>query len=227
MQPQNLSLFHLVRPPQSSAGSPPLLLLLHGFGSNEQDLFGLAPLVDGRFLVLSARGPNVIGRNSFAWFQVNFQPGGRNTINQQQAEESLERLTRFIDEAVKAYGADPKQVYLMGFSQGAIMSASIVLTRPELVAGAVLMSGRVLSEILPRMVTPEELQGLPILVVHGLNDQVLPIDHGRNTRQIFEKLPVDLTYREYPMGHEISRESLTDILEWLSGRMQDNREESL
>src|SRR5438034_8443226 len=215
---EELSLVHLVRQPLVKGGSPPLLLLLHGVGSNEYDLFELAPYLDGRFLIISARAPNTLGRDSYAWFEVNFTPQGP-VIIPEQAEASRKRLITFIDEVVKAYGADAQQVYLMGFSQGAIMSASVALTRPDLVAGAVLMSGRILPQIEPLIAAPEKLQDLPILVVHGTADAVLPISHGRASHKRLSALPVDLLYREYPMGHEVSRESLADVVAWLSARL--------
>ena len=128
-------------------------------------------------------------------------------------------LIRFIEAVPQAYGADPDRVYLMGFSQGAIMSASVALTRPDLVAGAVLMSGRVLPEIAPQTAPAARLAGLPILLVHGLADAVLPIQHGRASRALLEKLPVELEYREYPMGHEVSAASLADVAAWLRRRL--------
>jgi phospholipase/carboxylesterase len=213
-----LSLVHLVRQPKVEASTPPLLLLLHGVGSNERDLFGLVPYLDKRFLIISARAPNTLGPGSYAWFEVDFNPQGP-VINPEQAEASRKTLITFQDEAVKAYGTDPKQVYLMGFSQGAIMSASVALTRPELVAGAVLMSGRILPEIQPLIASNEELTGLPFLVVHGTADMVLPISHGRASRQLLSSLPVELTYHEYRMGHEVSQESLADVTAWLSAQL--------
>ena len=107
----------------------------------------------------------------------------------------------------------------MGFSQGAIISASVALTRPELVAGLVMMSGRILPQIEPLMATPEKLKGLPVLAVHGTADTVLPIEHGRASRKTLSALPVDLLYREYPMGHEVSQESLDDVTSWLSAHL--------
>jgi phospholipase/carboxylesterase len=215
---KTLSLVHLVRQPKVEASTPPLLLLLHGVGSNEHDLFGLVPYLDKRFLIISARAPNTLGPGSYAWFEVDFTPQG-SVINPAQAEASRKALIKFQDEAVKAYGANPKQVYLMGFSQGAIMSASVALTQPELVAGAALMSGRILPEIQPLIASNEELTGLPFLVVHGTADMVLPISHGRASRQLLSSLPVELTYHEYRMGHEVSQESLADVTAWLSAQL--------
>ena len=214
-----LPLVHLVRQPIIEADTPPLLLLLHGVGSNEHDLFELAPFLDKRFLIISVRAPNTLGPGSFAWFEVNFTPQGP-AINPEQAEASRETLIIFIKEAITTYGANPKQVYLMGFSQGAIMSASVALTRPELVAGAALMSGRILPEIQPLIASHEELSGFPFLVVHGTADMVLPISYGRASRTLLSSLPVDLTYHEYPMGHEVSQASLRDVTAWLSEQLE-------
>jgi phospholipase/carboxylesterase len=215
---KTLSLVHLVRQPKVEASAPPLLLLLHGIGSNEYDLYGLAPFLDERFLIISVRAPNTLGPGSYAWFEADFTPQGP-VINPEQAEVSRKTLITFLNEAVTAYGADPKQVYLMGFSQGAIMSASVALTKPGLVAGVVLMSGRILPEIQPLIAPREELEGLPFLVVHGIVDMVLPITYGRASRELLSSLPVELTYHEYPMGHEVNQESLSDVTAWLSQQL--------
>ena len=219
---KTLPLVHLVRQPIIEAGTLPLLLLLHGIGSNEYDLYGLAPFLDGRFLIISVRALNTLGPGSYAWFDADFTPQGP-VINPEQAEASRKTLITFLKEAVTAYGADPKQVYLMGFSQGAIMSASVALTQPELVAGAVLMSGRILPEIRPLMASNEELSGFPFLVVHGTVDMVLPITYGRASRELLSSLPVNLTYHEYPMGHEVNQESLSDVTAWLTEQLDKAR----
>jgi len=220
VQISQLSLEHIIRESLARSEKPPLLLLLHGVGSNEEDLFGLADHLDERFFIISARGPYTLGYGAYAWFHVQFTADGP-VIQPEEAEKSRLALLGFIDEAVEAYGLDPEKVYLMGFSQGAIMSMSLALTAPEKLAGVVAMSGRTLPEILPRISPPEKLKGFPIFVVHGTADQILPINYGRDTRDILSRLPVDLTYREYPMAHHVSAESLADIAGWLKDRLDD------
>jgi len=107
----------------------------------------------------------------------------------------------------------------MGFSQGATMSASVALTRADLVAGAVLMSGRILPDIRPLLATPAHLSELLVLIVHGTADTALPLQHGRASRDLLSQLPVDLTYHEYAMGHEVSQESLAVTSARLSARL--------
>jgi len=213
-----LSLVHRVRQPQDGGARPPLLLLLHGVGSHEEDLLGLAPYLDPRFLIVSARGPITIAPGMYAWFQVVLDPM-HPVINPEQAESSRRAIIRFLGEAVEAYGADRGRVFLMGFSQGAIMSLSVALTEPAAVAGVVAMSGRLLPEVLPLLPPPDALRGLAILLQHGTADQVLPIHHGRSARDRLAALPLDLTYREYAMGHQVSEESLADAAAWLRAQL--------
>lgn len=220
MTQRPLSLTHLVRQPLVASDTPPLLLLLHGIGSNERDLFSLAQYFDERFLVLSARAPNTRMPGSYAWFEIAFTPHGI-VIDLDQAEQSLQLLISFVEDAVEVYRADTRRVYLMGFSQGAIMSACVALTRPDLLNGAVLMSGRIPPEILPAIAPTERLQGVHFLVVHGLYDNTLPIEYGRASRDLLQKLPVDLSYKEYPMGHEVTSTSLIDVATWLTNRLND------
>lgn len=218
METKPLELTHLVREPLAGAGSPPLLVLLHGFGSNEYDLFSMAPYLDGRFLIVSARAPFTLQPGSYAWFDLGITPT-EVLIDPRQADLARNQIIRFVGEAVAAYGADARQVYLMGFSQGAMMSAAVALTRPELVAGVVMMSGRVPPELLPLLAPRERLVGLPFLVIHGTLDPLLPVEHGRASHGILTSLPVDLVYQEYPMGHEVNADSFATVASWLTDRL--------
>lgn len=222
-----LGLQHLVHPPSPGAqpGRPPLLLLLHGVGSHEADLFALAPTLDRRLLCLSLRAPFVLAPGSYAWFEVELNPVAP-VIDVEQAEESRRRVAEFIPRAVQHYRADPARVFVLGFSQGAIISLALCLTRPDLLAGVVALSGRTLPELFSqegpmagRLAPPEALEGLPILVLHGTHDPVLPIHFGRDTRERFDALPVDLRYHELPMAHTVSPEALVLAQRWLTDQL--------
>ena len=212
-------LIHSFRPSAAGAnpaGSrPPLLILLHGVGSNEQSMAAIAPAFDPRFVVLSVRSPLVLGPDSFAWFHVNFTSAGP-VIIAAEAQAGWETIARFIDEAVTAYSADPARVYLAGFSQGGIMSLATVLTSPDRIAGVASMSGRLLPEVLPHVAAPSALRDKPVLVVHGTEDEVLGIQFARSARQKLEELGVNLTYREFTMRHQVTRESVTAVSSWLT-----------
>ncbi len=223
MADRKLSLTHLMRgPAREGRTAAPLLLLLHGIGSNEEDLFGLAPYLDERLVVVSARAPVALDYGGYGWFRIEFTPRGM-VADIEQANKSLRLLPGFVDELIEAYGADAGRVYLMGFSQGAMMSLALTLTSPEKVAGLVAMSGRLPRQVLELEPDRDALSGKPVLVTHGLYDPVLPVENGRAVRDYLAGLPVELTYREYPMRHEVSAESLRDVTAWLTRTLDSSR----
>src|SRR5262249_35797786 len=155
MSDHTFSLFHQTAPPKSGLEvKPPLLLLLHGYGANEDDLFSLAPYLDERFMIVSARGPIPLKPMSYAWLSVGFTPQGI-IVNPEEVESSRRRIHKFIGEIVNAYECDPDAVYLMGFSQGAMMSLAVALTYPGSAAGVVAMSGRMLQQT-PAMIADKD-----------------------------------------------------------------------
>jgi phospholipase/carboxylesterase len=218
MNESNLPLVHLARRPPDTASPPPMLILLHGYGSNEQDLFGLVPYLDDRLLIVSARAPYTLMPGMYGWFTLDITPRGIG-VDPDEAEASRQQVAAFVEQAAAVYGADPARVILGGFSQGGMMAAAVALTRPELLAGAMVLSGMVPHELLPQIAPPEQLAGKPFLVQHGTYDPVLPVQLGRAGRDLLQTLPVALTYHEYPIAHEISLESLNDMRAWLADRL--------
>jgi phospholipase/carboxylesterase len=188
-------------------------------------LLGLASKLDPRFLVLSLRAPFPLGPGSFAWFEVELSPISP-VIRPEQAEASRAGLAEFVPAALAAYHADESRVYLLGFSQGAIMSLALALTRPDMIAGVVAISGRTLPELFQdagqlggKLASRSALRGLPILVLHGAEDRVLPVAFARETRRILESLPVDLAYEELPMGHTVGPEALDRTAVWITRQL--------
>jgi phospholipase/carboxylesterase len=218
MSEKSFSLTYRLALPRNPSEKPPLLLLLHGFGANEDDLFSLAPYLDERFLIVSARAPVTLQPHSYAWFNLNFTPQGV-IVDLDEEKQSLITLNKFINELIDFYQIDRRLVYLMGFSQGAMMSLAIALTFPGTAAAVVSMSGRLLSQTANEVTDKDTLIGLPIFIAHGTHDDILPIQQARNTRAKLSEFPVDLTYREYDMGHEISAESIDDIMRWLKNQL--------
>src|SRR5262245_50708304 len=175
MSDHTFSLFHQAAPPRSGlAEKPPLLLLLHGYGANEDDLFSLAPYLDERFMIVSARAPITLQPASYAWFNLGFTPQGI-LVDPEEVESARRMIHKFLGELIETYECDSNAVYLMGFSQGAMMSLSLALTYPGSAAGVVAMSGRVLPQALQSISDKDILTGLPIFVAHGSRDMLIPI----------------------------------------------------
>lgn len=214
-----LNLTHLMRPalvkPEEGEAAP-LLLLLHGRGADEADLMGLEEALDPRFVVVSPRAPYTYG-DGWAWY-------GRADVgrpDQETFQAGLGELRTFIEGLPAAYGVDPARVYIFGFSQGAIVGSALTMLAPEIVTGLVMHSGYLPAALegnteLAEAVKPESLEGKAIFMAHGEYDAVVPTGLGRATYEYLVDARANVIYREYPIGHAISEESLYDASEWLT-----------
>jgi phospholipase/carboxylesterase len=212
-----LPVTHLYRPADPVTDAPWLLVLLHGVGSNEADLFGLAPAVPVRFHVLSLRAPFRMGPNAFGWFTFAVRPDGQRVIDAEQELSSRTLLAQVISSSVEQLSVPAERVVVGGFSQGGIMSLSLLLTRPELMTAAVVMHSRLLPEVAPLMAPAAALRGRRIWVSHGTTDQVMPLANAHDIRDRVQELPIELSYAEFPGGHEIRPAELSAAMTWLNG----------
>lgn len=212
---KNLSLPHLTQFPASISPEAisvfPTILSLHGRGSNESDLIGLADYLPKNFLWVSPRGPFSLGSNSYEWFQIS-QVGKPDPT---RLAHALDTIDKFIDEIIANYPVDKNKLYLLGFSQGSIVSMSYALTRPERVAGVIAQSGYIPHES-GLHIDEAGVKGKPFILTHGIQDPMLPVDWARRSRDTLQKLQTNLEYHEFNMGHNITAESLAVINSWLS-----------
>ncbi len=218
MTKANLSLVHEVLKPKNKTEKPPLLLMLHGYGSHEQDLFSMAPMLNDDCLIVSARAPITLPWGGFAWYEIDFDNRGGKMSNIPQAKESLEIILKFIDEVHEAYGTDPEKTHLFGFSQGCILSYALALNHPQKFQNIFALSGYILKDIIPEKFKSSELAHLDVFASHGTQDEVLPVEWARNAMKILEKLKIPHQYNEYPMGHGINNDCLEDLQQWMKER---------
>lgn len=214
-------LAYRVRAAQVETSKAPCLLLLHGVGSNESGFIELARQMDPRLVVILLRGPLVFAPGRFAWFQVSFTPSGP-AIDAAQAERSRSLLRDFIGQLPARHGVDPGRIWIAGFSQGGIMSASVALTAPDSVAGFGVLSGRILPEVLPRVQQGPALRTLQAFVSHGVHDQTLGIHFAHHARRVLTGLEVPLSYTEYAAGHALDAAMIGDFQRWLGSQLDAN-----
>ena len=218
---KDLSLTYLVRKPATTNNkNTPLLLLLHGYGSNATSMFQFAKVLDERFLILSVQAPMPLDADGHKWYSIDFVE--KNIVrNDDDIQKSCDKLQTFIENLPAHFEFNENEIYLMGFSQGAIMSLEMALTQNEntpKIAGAVAMSGRIDDKLMTRLTKDKNrLKQLSVFVTHGTTDNVIGIEEARNAKKILEQLPVNLQYQEYEnMPHTVSNECLKDIQAWLT-----------
>jgi phospholipase/carboxylesterase len=207
-----------VAEPRTASASPPLLVLLHGLGGNESDLLRIAPYVDARFRVVSLRAPRRYG-SGYSWFPIDVLADGTIRPHADRARAVVLDLARLLAAAPQRLDTDPTRTYVLGFSQGAMLTVGLVRTYPDHVAGAVVLSGSLVADVFP-LTAPRALVGrVPLFVGHGTEDDVLPIARGREIRDAFRAVSHDLTYREYPLHHGVDETEMHDVAAWLTARL--------
>ena len=130
-------------------------------------------------------------------------------------ERGYESIVAYIREVTGQYGIDPGQIYLMGFSQGAIMSYYTLWRSPELIGGIIALSGRLLSEIDVEAIDQSRYSTKRAFIGHGTEDRVMPVGASELTSQFVRDIGLSPTLRYYLAGHTITRDEIADIVEWL------------
>ncbi|MCY0886473.1 MAG: hypothetical protein OWV35_11470 [Firmicutes bacterium] len=198
-----------VRIPPAAPGSPhPLLVLLHGYGVDAQDL---VPMVEALAYPAGAvlpQGPyRVPGGNGYRWYLL--MEAGEPEFSSWQ--HSMELLKETLDELAAAH---PAGLILGGFSQGAAMAATFACRYPAFgLKGLVVLSG-----YLPAELPVPPLPGLPVFVGHGREDSVLPLTKGRELADRLQAAGAAVDFHEYGMDHAVTEEEMEDVRRFLAGR---------
>lgn len=214
-----MPLVHRSVAPRVPSERPPLLLLLHGIGADEEDLLPLARSFDPRFLVVSARAPHAAEPMGHRWYAIDWASAPPRA-DPEEIAASRDLLARFVEEATAAHGTDPARTFLFGFSQGAIISLALLLARPDLVRGVVAHSGR-LARLPGPEPTAEALSRAEVLLLHGTRDEVVPAAQGHKAYEVLVPLlGARVAFREFgALGHGISDDSIAEAARWLTARL--------
>lgn len=215
---QSLSLHHITKP-SSLKENAPLLIMLHGYGSDENDLFSFASELPEELFIISVRAPYPMQPFGNAWYAINFDAEKGKWNDQQQAEASRDVIANFIDEAVAHYPVNKDNVTLLGFSQGCILSCAVALNYPEKIKNIVGLSGYIYHDILPENLQEKDYSHLNFYCSHGSVDQVIPVDWARQTPVFLKSLNIKHHYAEFPVGHGVAPQNFYEFKNWLAKRI--------
>jgi phospholipase/carboxylesterase len=192
----------------------PLVIFLHGYGSNERDLFGIKDELPAQYSYLSVQAPVALDADSYQWFRKKGE--GAYNGETDDLKTSGKVLLDFIAQAAKKYHTDANKVFLVGFSQGAIMSYEVALRHPEAVGGIAALSGRILPVLKAELKPDEKRQSLAIFIGHGTEDKRLPLVDGTAANSLLQKLSLKPEFHTYAgLGHSISAAEIQDLNTWL------------
>ncbi len=214
-----LSLTHIVRPSSITSGRAPALIMLHGYGSDENDLFSFASELPEELLIISARAPYRLQPYGNAWYAINFDSVQGKFSDNEQAKESRIAISNFIDEVIANYPVDKDNITLLGFSQGTILSYAVALSEPAKVKNVIALSGYINTEIISPEFEKNDFSGLSIYASHGSQDQVIPVSWARKAPELLKNLGIEHSYSEFPVGHGVHPQNFTELKKWLVDRL--------
>jgi thioredoxin 1 len=194
-----------------------LFLLVHGYGADENDLAGLLPYLDpdGRFLTVLPRGP-VAAPPGFAWYDIGGITGDADRADATFLA-SLDELDDLLDASAAEHGLPRREAVVGGFSQGGAMAVALGLRRSDRDRPiGVLAMSTYLPEVEGLEYDWEAARDVPVLVQHGSEDPLIPVERGRRLARTLAAHDVPVVYGEYPMQHQVALESVRQGAEWLA-----------
>lgn len=211
-----MDLQYLVREPQNITPKTNVLFLLHGYGSNEEDLFSFVPTLPKDWLVISFRAPRNTQFEGYSWYDIDFMDAEK-FINTEQATESLNAILESIINIKKNYGISEGEIHLCGFSQGGILSYALALKNPQLFSKIACMSCYPEPKILNDISNDKKkLEQLRFFVSHGIEDAVIPLEWGRRAADFLYEKACYFTFREYMSGHGVNQKNYMDLMDFFA-----------
>lgn len=209
----NLSLKYLYKPAKQEVKNPKLFLLLHGYGSDEADLFSFAEELPDDFFIVSARAPRSLAFGGFAWYDINFMDAQKFN-NVAQAQESIALVRTFIQECIENFNLNTEEVWLCGFSQGAILSYALTLQNQQNIKRVLCLSGYPSPDIIGNQIQ-EKYEDLAFFISHGTEDAVIPVAWAKKGDALLSEHNIPHEYKEYRSGHGIVPQNFYDMLTWI------------
>jgi phospholipase/carboxylesterase len=212
-----LPFFHLIKKSCLIDVPSPLLIMAHGYGSNENDLFSFSRDLPDKLTIVSIRGDVNIQNIGYAWYDINIEFNGNKTYDIEKAIESRDKVADCIEKCTEIYNTDKNNVTLLGFSQGSILVNAVALTYPEKVKNVIAFSGVVDPNIIS--LSSKSLKNLSFYISHGTLDQVLPYNLSKESLKFLEKNNLNFVFEDFPVGHGVSPENFKSMLSWLTKKL--------
>lgn len=211
-----MNLDYIVREPEIITSKTPILFMLHGYGSNEQDLFSFRENLPTDWILVSFRAPKPTQFEGFSWFDIDFN-NPEQFLDIEQAKEVSGFVLENILAIINKYGLTESQTHLCGFSQGGILCYNLALTYPELFNKVACMSSFPEEKLLIDIEkSKKKRENLRFFVSHGTDDAIIPMDWGRKGAELLYDLSCYFTFREYMSGHGVNQKNYIDLMDFYS-----------
>ncbi|WP_341652852.1 phospholipase [Blattabacterium cuenoti] len=206
-----LSIKHIIKK-TTYENEKTLFLMIHGYGSNEKDLFPFQKDIPENFFIISIQGFYSIGTNKYSWYDIDFDNKNK-FINIIQAKKTIEKISFFIHEAIEEYKLKKNPVWICGFSQGAILSYAIALKNSDKIKKVIALSGYIENRILPKQI--HHNSDLEFFISHGKYDPIIPVNWSKKGLKFLKEKKILFFYKEYESGHTLNHLNYQDLINWI------------
>jgi phospholipase/carboxylesterase len=209
----------IVSKPKESEDPVPTLIIMHGYGADEYDLLPITSDLEKKFLTISLQAPIELTWGGYAWYHLEQTVEGLRGDDATR-HESEKLLLNNLPQILNENNADPSNIYLMGFSQGAAMAYSLI-GKYDLgsygmnVHAVIAMSGYIPNDI-EKDLQSKKLQGLPVFISHGEYDDLISPQSLKKAERVLKDAGASVTAKLYLTGHGITEDTISDINQWLS-----------
>lgn len=194
------------------SSSDRLLVILHGYGANEYDLFQLSDAFIHKSHVVSLQAPYQLYPESYAWYAIHFDEVNGKWSDIEQAKEIVEQLHVFIQALKEQYQV--RHIDLLGFSQGAILSYALATKYPQQYSKIMALSGY-FNKDLNEISKDNSFGHLKVYASHGAEDPVIPLSWSAEIPVALGKLNIEYEHFVFQdMGHTINQENLNSLVQW-------------
>ena len=199
-----------IRPGSGNFKKKPAIFLLHGYGSNMDDLFSFAPHLPTSHNIIAFQAPLSLGFGSYGWYPIGIDNKGAITSELDAAWSAVDNIIKNIDLLSERYDLDSEDLSILGFSQGAILSWALGFYKPNKIRRIMPISG-----LLHESVNTENKPTFIAYATHGIEDNIIPIQKAREFIVPISNNNPDIHYKEFKDGHTISQENFSELLKWI------------
>ena len=196
----------------SPSGKIPLIML-HGYGSNEMDLYELKNSLPKAYFPIALRAYSLTPYGGFAWYPLYMDASGNLHIKEDEMLRAIINLHHDIQEIIKEFDFN-KAISLLGFSQGSIVSYALMSHYPDVYGNIVAFSGYIHEPVMMPL-NKEESKHLSVFASHGTNDDIIPVEWARKIPLWLERNHVRHIYKEYNAGHFLVPQNIHDAMQFL------------
>ena len=215
----DLPLEHVhVDPDSPTEGPAPAVFVLHGRGADEQDLLPVAQRLPDELHVVSLRAPDRL-MQGYTWYEMVMPDGDlhRSQPDEGEFRRSLDLVVESIEAATERYALAPDAIGLLGFSQGAITSLSLLCEHPDRFAWVVCLHGYLAETHADS--TPDGIAGTPVFVGAGTADRMIPAERAERAAERLREMGCAVESHQYESAHGIGPDELADVVAWVESRL--------